>query len=386
MPNVDMIADLLGSLAALGLLVVAHEAMRRRIPRHRFGDPAKGMLFGFVSALQMHYAFTPADGILVDLACVPVTLAGAFLGLRGCLVCVVIAIGMRVQVGGLGAAAGIAAILIAAAAGLLWNAVTAGGCRDVRAMLGLAAATSCSLLASLLLPSEVAVWFLREAAPVLVPLLVVAILAVGLLLERARRVTREEARLRAAALEASGEGFMPRQALEWALAQAATSGPLRGAVSVVAMQLRPRGVFDHLRSPEETELARRTFRGRLDAIAPKGAVAGAATEGLVLLVLPALSRDGLDTILTRIRIEIMEAPVHIAGTTPMRLPLRLSCLRYDRMPDIERIVGDIDGRAAAASAPTADPAPRAGRAGDAAGPDMLFETFDRLHALRFGPA
>ena len=386
MPNSDMLADLIASLAALALLVVVQGRMQRRVPGHRFGDPARGLLFGLVSIFQMRYAFTPVDGLPVDLACVPVALAGAFLGLRGCLACVVLAVGMRVHLGGPGAASGISAVLIAAAAGWLWNAMTAGGRRGVRAMLGLAAATSCHLLASLLLPSGIAVWVLREAAPVLVPLLVAAMLPVGLLLERDRRAIREEALLRAAALEDGGEGFMPRRAFEWAVAQAATSGSLRGEVSIVAMRLRPRGAFHPLRSPEERELAMRAFHDRLDAIAPKGAVAGAVTEGMVLLALPGLSRTGLDTILARIRNEIVEAPIPIAGTVPARLPLRLSCLRYARMPDVERILGDLDGRAGAAPASAADPALRPGRAGCAAGADMLFETFDRLHALRFGSA
>ncbi|WP_299813753.1 LytS/YhcK type 5TM receptor domain-containing protein [uncultured Jannaschia sp.] len=392
MMNLDVMMDFVGSLAILGMLVVVYGALRSRLPGQLLAGVVKGALFGLVSVLQMQYAFSPAEGLIIDLRCMPVALAGAFLGFRGCVVCAGIAVAMRFHTGGLGAMSGVGAIILAAAGGLLWNCATAGGERGLKAMLGLAAITSCHLIAVSLLPYDVAVWFLREAAPTLVLLYFVAIPAVGLLMEREGRRILEESRLRAEAIAGPGDRFMPRQAFEWTLTQAATSGTLRGEVVVIALHLRQRNLTRQLWGPEAEELAMRAMRVRLDGIMPKGAVAGAVREDLVLLALPGLPEQRLDALLARIRREIAEEPVNVAGMASFRLIMEVSTRRYAPLPPLADVVDDLtapEPRLPVAARKPADPvaADRLRRGpGTVAGPDMLFETFDRLHALRFGSA
>ena len=84
-----------------------------------------GILFGVVAVMQMNAPFEPIPGLIIDMRNVPMVLAGAFLGARGMLLCMVLAIAARLQIGGIGALAGVASILIAGAAGAFWNAATA---------------------------------------------------------------------------------------------------------------------------------------------------------------------------------------------------------------------------------------------------------------------
>ncbi len=389
MMSFDLLMDFVGSLAVLGMLVLAYGTLRHRLPEHGAVGVVKGALFGLVSVLQMYYAFSPAEGIIIDLRCVPVVLAGAFLGLRACLVCVFIAAATRLQLGGIGAMTGVAGILLAGAAGLLWRGLI-GHRRGITAMLWLAAIASCHLCAIVLLPYDNAIWFLREAALVLVAAYFLAIPPIGLLMERERLRIRDETRLRADAIAGLGDRFMPRQAFEWALTQAATSGTLRGEVVVVGLHLHRRNRMLQLWGPEAEDIAMRAMRDRLDGIAPKGSLAGAVRDELVLLALPGLPEQSVDALLARVRREITEMPVKVAGTASLRLSIDVTVRRYPQLPAFAEVVEDLAIRKPLLPVPARTPAKAAPAEdlrhgpGTLAGPDMLFETFDRLHALRFG--
>lgn len=385
MGGIETLLDFLGSLSIVGMLSIAYGGIRRRLPGAALGPPVLGVLFGLVAVMQMHMAFSPLPGIVLDMRCVPVALAGAFLGVRATVVCTAIAIAARLQIGGLGMVAGSAGLVLAALAGLCWASVTADGPRRGLAMLGLAAMTACNVASIVFLPTDVAIWILTDAYPLIAALYFVSIPIVASLMERERCLMAEEARMRAATLLGAAEGFMPREALDWALAQASTSGALVGEVVTIRLRLRHAGTVSALWGGEARRIAIQTLHGRLSALLPQGGVMGWGGDALVLLAIPAPSEVDLDTLLTRIRREVGDAPVAVPGMAPVRPRLDIDARRHDALPALRDIVAP---PAAPARRPieAARPARRTRRpaATPTNGSDTLFSTFDRLREVRFG--
>jgi hypothetical protein len=131
---------------------------------------------------------SPLPGVIVDMRCVPVALAGAFLGKRGLAVCLALTVAVRLSLGGDGAVAGVAAITVAGLAGLAWRLlVPPPGHRTLRHFFCLAALTSVHLSTGALLPPDAAAWFFTAAAPALLALNLAAIPLFAALLDHEMR-------------------------------------------------------------------------------------------------------------------------------------------------------------------------------------------------------
>ncbi|MCK0169223.1 hypothetical protein MWU52_16840 [Jannaschia sp. S6380] len=377
--------DFLGPLALLGMMAVAFGAVRRLIPGCQLSTSVLGLLFGTVAILQMNAPFSPVDGLIVDMRNVAVALAGAFLGLRGFVICLIIAAAMRLQIGGVGAASGIAAMILAGGAGVLWHAMTWHRPRGIWSMAGLAGLMSVHLLAVVLLPSDLAIWFLSQAAPVIVALNLFAVTLIGLLLERERLRAAEEARLRAALASDPGERLMSREALEWAVTQASISSALRGDAIAIGLRLGHRGLLARLWGAEIDRIPMPGLRRRLEALLPEGGIVGRADAGLIVVAIPGLSNAGLDELCERLRRCVSDAPAHAGELAPPRLAVKVAVRRYEVMPSFATVLADLTGHARSsrkghAATPVAQ---SSGQVQTAAG-DVLFQTFDRLRELRFG--
>lgn len=390
MGNVGILLDYVSSLSVLGMLAVAFGAIRRALPSPVLVEPLLGLLFGLVAVYQMHQTFEPIPGLIVDLRAVPVILAGAFLGLRGLAICLVLAAAARLHIGGVGVYSGVTVILIAGAAGSFWNAMTAGGKRDFMTIFALGPALCISLSAVVMLPYEVASWFVLNAAPLLIVLYIITVPVIAFLLERERVMMIEEADLRQATKLGAGEGLMPRNALAWSVAQAATTGSLRDGASVFLLDLRHRGGLARLWGEEVDEIAMAATRDRLNALLPEGGIVGWAQSRRVLMAVPKMDEARVEALLTDLRREIASNPINVPGMSAVRISLNLLTRTYDQLPDIDVILEDFVEEAGAPlpkDLPIAPPrrlAPRSGSAAGLATRDDLFGTFDRLRDARYG--
>ena len=387
MGGIETLLGFLGSLSIVAMLSVAYGAVRRRLPGAALGAPVLGVLFGLVAAIQMQMSFSPIPGVVIDMRCVPVALAGAFLGLRATLVCCAIAIAARLQIGGLGTVAGSAGLVLSALAGLLWAAATRDGPRGWRALLALAAMSCANIGSVVFLPADVALWILVEAFPALAALYFLAIPAVAALLERERLLMAEEARMREAALLGAADASAPGEGLRRSFAQARSSGALAGEVVTIGLRLRWAGAVGVLWGGEALPIALRTLGARMAALLPEGGVVGPGGPALVVAAIPAPSDAALEALLTRIRREVGDVPVAVPGMAAVRPWLDIDVRRHDRLPRLGEIVAPLGQ--GARPAPSTPPAPR--RAGPretvaADGDNPLFVTFDRLRELRLGEA
>ena len=223
--SVEAVQALSSTIAVMCLLAVAYGTVARASQRPWLFPWIMGVLFGSVAVLALFNPIQISDGVQVDLRGVPIALAGAYLGWRGTAAAAGLAIAMRLQIGGLGMAAGCIGILINALAGLGWawlmqrHRTRSSQSCGLRAMTGLAALSSTYLLTSLMLPAELAWHFAVMVWPVLLPLHVLGILVVGSVLERERMLLGERRCLTEAADRDLLTGLLNRRGFEAAVAQ-----------------------------------------------------------------------------------------------------------------------------------------------------------------------
>lgn len=159
-----LLPEIIGSLAVVALLASAFGAIRSWLHDTR-AQLALGLAFGLVAMFQMNAPIEMVPGVILDMRNVPVALAGAFLGWRGALVCVAIAAATRLSIGGVGMPSGIAAMVLACAAGYVWNYYTMRTKRrGIVQLMVLAALVSSHMIAAFLLPWEVCMAFFATAA------------------------------------------------------------------------------------------------------------------------------------------------------------------------------------------------------------------------------
>ena len=159
-----LLPEIIGSLAVVALLASAFGAIRAWLHDTR-AQLALGLAFGLVAMFQMNAPIEMVPGVILDMRNVPVALAGAFLGWRGALLCLAIAASTRFSIGGVGMSSGIAAMMIACAAGYVWNRYTMRAKRrGIIQLMVLPALVSGHILAAFLLPWEVCMAFFATAA------------------------------------------------------------------------------------------------------------------------------------------------------------------------------------------------------------------------------
>lgn len=212
MDVVHVIVEALGPIALVAMLSSAFGALTPRIASEQTTQLLLGALFGAVAFLLMHAPIEPFPGMIVDLRNIPIALAGAFLGVRGLLICLAIAIACRIGIGGIGAVAGVAAMTIAGLAGCLWadlrrHAVHASW----MPYLLLSLMMSSHLFAVVLLPKDLAIWFLTYAALPILGLNIICVTLVAALFDREMRHL-DQRMLVDAARRSSADGLLLTEA------------------------------------------------------------------------------------------------------------------------------------------------------------------------------
>lgn len=240
--SLPFMIDFVQALALAAGLSWGYGLFLRHIARPGWAPLVLGVLFGCVAVLEMNTPLEPFPGLIIDLRAIPIALSGAFLGWRGALVCVAIAIAARLSLGGVGMVAGVAAILIAAGTGLAWHYMTRHvSQRRAKHLIWLAPATSLSLLGGVLLPGELSAWFFAEVA---LPLGVIYLLSVPLvaaLLERERILVEKDK------VPNIGEGIDAETGLRGQerfardVAHATASGAYAPIAGAIIVKIRDRG-------------------------------------------------------------------------------------------------------------------------------------------------
>ncbi|SFI91242.1 LytS/YhcK type 5TM receptor domain-containing protein [Jannaschia pohangensis] len=389
MADFSVLVHFLGSLALIAILAPGYQWAIRTYGMRPLIVVGLGLAFGTVSVFQMHDPVVLAEGLIVDMRNVPLALAGAFLGLRGMLLCLVVAAASRLQIGGIGAISGVLGMLLAGSAGVIWRGLTFGRPRRTRDLVALGVMMSSHLAAAFVMPMPTAIWFLSEAAPVLFGLNLLTIPLLAHLFDHSCQQLRDEANLRETATAGAGDGFMPPDALGWAMEQSSSVGNMQDGVVMVTLDVRHHDLIARFWGSDVEPVVWDTLRERLVGALPVGGIAGRLNETTALLVFAESDLEKATDIAEEVRQKVMAEPIPLRGLPALRVRADVTTRIFDRMPKLDRVREAFNAPISVAarrrqskrlsksmvtSRPIHRVEPRSGRHRD------LFETYDALQA------
>ena len=318
-----LLPEIIGPLAVIVLLASTYGSIRSRID-NTGAQLALGRALGLVAMFQMNAPIEMVPGIILDMRNVPIALAGAFLGWRGALLCLGIAAATRFSIGGVGMPSGIAAMMIACAAGHIWNRCTSHTTRrGTRQFIVLSVLVSSHMTAETFVSWEVCILFFKTAALPMTVLNMLFIPVAATLLEHERlRAIAGPALLAERTHDpisglASFEEFR-RKAL--ALARSDRSGHVTGILVV-------RTVGGSRLASDLTSDAFRQIQGamrlRLQKLDVTGIPIAVTDDNRIVMSLDFRQVAARERIVTEARRILNDRAYHFLGGTPLRLSVSI---------------------------------------------------------------
>jgi hypothetical protein len=306
---------------------------------------------------------------------VPIVLAGAFLGVSGAAVAVLLAVGMRLSLGGVGTFAGVASICTAGAIGMAWAIATGGPAhRAKRVLVGLGLGASVAHFSAMLLPADAAWSFFTQTAPLLSVVYLAMIPPLAKLLEQQRIAMQREAWLREAGFSPPANSFDSPESLTLVLAAAKAAGRFRHGADMLALRVRARRLALSFWGDDVEVTVLRDLGVRLRRMLPDGAEMGMVEHGRFLIFLERTSEDVARDRLARICREAGRKPFPVPGMAAVRLRLDGRHVAFDEVPRWGDVVRAFDAAGTRSDAPPpAIPRETVAR---------LFDVTDRLFEAR----
>jgi hypothetical protein len=358
----DAAADFGTSLVVLTTLAWWFGAFRSWPFNAAAGSLLMGAAFGVVAILQMHAPIQPVDGMLIDLRVVPIALAGAYLGSIGLLTCLVLAVGTRVALGGVGMESGIASMLIAGLAGFAWSTMTSHlARRDWRHFLLLGGLATLSLAGGFLLPAPWSTWVFQNVAPAITVAYLTVIPLVAYLMERARTDMVSNPAPGAGGDVDTPSGLSTLDAFARQVAAMNSSAPLPRVASVLALRVRHSGMLQAYWGRKAVDQVFSALRVRLGPLVECGGLLGRSRTGKLLIGLSeAETSDVLDLKKTLERAVSGDA-VTLPGGQSVRVGVDIRNIILSDPASQDAILADLAPRAIAPHPFRADPMSRASR-------------------------
>lgn len=320
--------DIIAAMALILALGSAYARLRRWTGMSLLSQLALGACFGCVAGLEMYQPLEPFDGVIVDLRNIPIALAGAFLRKPGAVLTLAIAVSVRAGIGGAGMWSGIAGMMIAATAGCVWQAWhDPQARRSIASLILLALMTSLHLVAAVLLPKEVFIWFVSEAALTIFVLNMLTIPLVAAFIEAERRGLITEQRLRESVQVDPETGLLPLAALQRECTIRETAMADGSFSHAAVLRLRATHVLSCWSRPGSQKLLMAAMRLRLQQAFPKCDLA--SLHGASTLVLPLTQSELVDFDATRMAIlrTVTEDPYTLNGGAGHRISVDLDVVR-----------------------------------------------------------
>ncbi len=182
------------------VLAYSYGLIARVAGKDRTGQLAMGCVMGVAAIVAMISPIPFADGVIVDMRNLIVGLSGAFFGVAGALVTAILAVIMRVSIGGTGMTAGVAGIVLSATLGLAWARWVRPRMKyEIPAHIVLGLMISGHLFSAALLPAALLWDFMISLAPWLTVLNVIGALVIGALIAHEKRIAQTRSALISAA-------------------------------------------------------------------------------------------------------------------------------------------------------------------------------------------
>ena len=317
MPTTSVIlGQFFQSVAGLALLSILYGVASRRIQSGASRQVAFGVTFGVASLIALANPMMLAPGVQVDMRALPIAFAGAFGGPLAMAIALVMGATMRLAIGGGGAIAGVASMMLAGLAGLWWARTrTERSGKAFASLVLLGTAISVNLVSAFLLPFDMAVEFLRRFAPAMAGFNIAGTLVIGGAIERERVLALSERDLSRSASRDALTGVPNRRGFHQLVEAARSRGAPQGGSAVMVLDL------DHFKRVNDThghaagdailvETGRR-LQAELRATDVLGRFGG---EEFVVLV-SSVSKERAGLVAERLCRSIGERLFHTGGTT-----------------------------------------------------------------------
>ena len=316
--------DFFSALALLSFLALSYGWLRSVMARVHHAQILLGLLFGLVTVLQMQLPLRPMPGVVIDLRAIPIVLAGAFLGWRGAVLAMAIAMASRLSIGGVGTAAGCAGIVLSGTTGLGWaRAMRDRPNRTIGSAIWLGALTSANALSLLFLPAASALWVLLHVMPFLSLTYLVVIPVFAVLIEREGASVWAVRQLWASASTDAATGLLTMDALARAAAQRAEAdGPTEGT-GLAVFSLRHEEWIRRTHGESALDTIRAALRVRLEERLARCDVLARTPSGSIAAFLPDRDAEAVETLATLLAQELSRRPLRLADGGMLRVSLDL---------------------------------------------------------------
>ncbi|MEF2551562.1 diguanylate cyclase [Aurantimonas sp. A2-1-M11] len=237
MADFDLFFVLLNGLGLMALIALAFGTLERLVPDHSLRPWLHGSVFALGTIAAMLSAAPLADGIIIDVRCVIVALAGAFVGWPAALLAGLAGVLFRIWLGGVGAPIGVTTVVFAAGVGLVWGWLYRSGQTAKRRhlmLLGLVVSAHVALFIFLPVPDPLTLT--ARVIPYVVPTYLAGVFVMGSMMQREARMIRREQSLEVDAFTDSLTGLANRRAYDALVADElakARHGPVGAALLVV---------------------------------------------------------------------------------------------------------------------------------------------------------
>ncbi|QQM31958.1 diguanylate cyclase [Martelella lutilitoris] len=208
-----ILASMLEKVGLAALVILTYRAiLRSRLPS-LWSGPAIGVLFSFGAAITMIDPLVVGPGIIVDIRVVMVGLAALFGGFWAALIACIVAVAVRISIGGAGMLPGTVSIIMAAVIALVFVRIR-GSRRDLGNLALLGLAISLSLSSVLLMPLDFVINTAAKSLPVLIVRNVLGTMILGYLLAMEENREVEHNTFKELAERDALTGLSNRRALE----------------------------------------------------------------------------------------------------------------------------------------------------------------------------
>ncbi|WP_299613210.1 LytS/YhcK type 5TM receptor domain-containing protein [uncultured Tateyamaria sp.] len=331
--GVPVLLDFVSSLAVLGLLVVGFSALAPSLTYKWFSAPLLGVFFALVVGLQMSMPLSPTDGVIIDMRNVPIVLAGAFLGLRGLLICLVISIAFRAGLGGVGTMPGIIGMLIAGGVGYAWSlAQPLLKFGDIGKLGVLGLLVNLHMLSAFTAPPQIVEWYFAQAAPTIFVLNMICVPALGWLMMRTQYLVAHQAQLAASAHVDPITRLLTTNAFAREVAHFHSADAQRRVQGMVALTLKNAAWLDKTWGETATVQALGALRVRLSEMFHDNRPLGADGQQRVLIPVTVSEMQDLRPLRHALRRLASDMPFSLDGDVEVPLSVLVETVSF-RNPD-----------------------------------------------------
>lgn len=200
LPAIEIVMLFLQPVGLAVMLIYTYGFFQRSLKSKPLVDMLMGIMFGIAACIAMLAPIPIAEGIIIDIRNLFIGIAGAFFGLIGGGVALLIGIASRVAIGGDGVTLGVSAMVLVTLMGGIWaNFIRPRVDHNLKAfsVLGLMIATD--MLLALFLPAEVRNRFFIDLGPMMFCTYLIGSILLSQLITRERSLIDEARELASAA-------------------------------------------------------------------------------------------------------------------------------------------------------------------------------------------